>query len=359
MDVELQRAILNNIPDQAWLKDAGSRYVLVNDAFMAACGRTEAEIVGSTPDQVWSAEWGQVYLDTDKAVVDSGVRRRYEESRHGKDGSVRWFDTIKMPIHNPGGEVIGTVGISRDITDRKRSEQELLASRAQLRELSAHLQSVREAERTRISRELHDELGQSLTALRLGLSYIEAQQGPAADDAYRKHVQMLKEIADSTVEAVQRIAADLRPPVLDELGLASAIDWLVESLSERSGIACEKALQPVADLGAEVSTAVFRIAQEALTNACRHGQPGRVRVELGEAGGIVRLVVADNGCGIDTSVTGRRRSLGLLGMRERALMLGGKLVVSSGKGHGTRIEALIPRDAGVADVVGMAGGDAR
>ena len=77
MDVELQRAILNNIPDQAWLKDAGSRYVLVNDAFMAACGRTEAEIVGSTPDQVWSAEWGQVYLDTDKAVVDSGVRRRY------------------------------------------------------------------------------------------------------------------------------------------------------------------------------------------------------------------------------------------------------------------------------------------
>ncbi|MCY1355747.1 Signal transduction histidine-protein kinase/phosphatase DegS [compost metagenome] len=151
---------------------------------------------------------------------------------------------------------------------------------------------------------------------------------------------------------MQRIAADLRPPVLDELGLASAIDWLVESVSERSGIACEKALQPVADLGAEVSTAVFRIAQEALTNACRHGQADRVRVELGEAGGVLRLVVADNGCGIDTSVTGRRRSLGLLGMRERALMLGGTLVVASEKGHGTRIEALIPRGAGASEVAG-------
>ncbi|WP_244222669.1 PAS domain-containing protein [Cupriavidus lacunae] len=215
--VDLQRAILNNIPDQAWLKDAGSRYILVNDAFMAACGRSEAEILGSTPDKVWSAEWGQVYLGTDRAVVTSGICHCYEECCPGRDGSLRWFETIKMPIRGQGGAVVGTVGISRDITDRKRSEQELLESRAQLRELSAYLQSVREAERTRISRELHDELGQSLTALRLGLNFIEAQQGSDAGDACRKHLQKLKQIADSTVDAVQRIAADLRPPLLDEL----------------------------------------------------------------------------------------------------------------------------------------------
>ncbi|MGX6567926.1 PAS domain S-box protein [Cupriavidus necator] len=345
--VDLQRAILNNIPDQAWLKDAGSRYVLVNDAFMAACGRSEAEILGSTPDKVWSEEWGQVYLDTDNAVVASGIRRRYEECRHGQDGSLRWFDTIKMPIRGQDGAVVGTVGISRDITDRKRSEQELLDSRAQLRELSAYLQSVREAERTRISRELHDELGQSLTALRLGLSFIEAQQGPDAGDACRKHLQMLKQIADSTVDAVQRIAADLRPPLLDELGLTAAIEWLAESFSERGGIACELALQPVGELSAELSTAVFRIAQEALTNACRHGRADRVRVELSAAGGTLRLVVADNGRGIDASRAGHRRSLGLLGMRERALMLGGKLAVTSEKGGGTRVEAQIP-NAGTA-----------
>ncbi|WP_042884895.1 PAS domain-containing sensor histidine kinase [Cupriavidus necator] len=358
MDVDLQRAILNNIPDQAWLKDVGSRYILVNDAFMAACGRTEAEILGRTPDQVWSEEWGQVYLRTDKAVVASGIRRRYEESRHARDGSLRWFDTIKMPVRGRDGEVVGTVGISRDITDRKRSEQallaevekgertrqELLASRAQLRELSAYLQSVREAERTRISRELHDELGQSLTALRLGLSFIEAQQGSDADEACRKHVQMLKEIADSTVEAVQRIAADLRPPLLDELGLNAAIEWLAESLSERErgGITCELALHPVGEISAEVSTAVFRIAQEALTNACRHGRADRVLVELSDTGGVLRLVVSDNGRGIDASKTGHRRSLGLVGMRERALMLGGKLAVTSEKGGGTRVEAQIP-----------------
>lgn len=340
--VDLQRAILNNIPDQAWLKDAGSRYILVNDAFMAACGRSEAEILGSTPDKVWSEEWGQVYLGTDQAVVTSGIRRRYEECRHGKDGSLRWFDTIKMPIRGQDGAVVGTVGISRDITDRKRSEQELLESRAQLRELSAYLQSVREAERTRISRELHDELGQSLTALRLGLSFIESQQGPDASDACRKHLQMLKQITDSTVDAVQRIAADLRPPLLDELGLTAAIEWLAESFSERGGIACELALQPVGEIGAELSTAVFRIAQEALTNACRHGRADHVRVELSDADGTLRLVVADNGRGIDASATGHRRSLGLLGMRERALMLGGKLAVSSEKGGGTRVEAQIP-----------------
>jgi two-component system, NarL family, sensor histidine kinase UhpB len=153
---------------------------------------------------------------------------------------------------------------------------------------------------------------------------------------------MLKQIADSTVDAVQRIAADLRPPLLDELGLTAAIEWLAESFSERGGIACELALQPVGELSAELSTAVFRIAQEALTNACRHGRADRVRVELSEAGGTLRLVVADNGRGIDASRAGHRRSLGLLGMRERALMLGGKLTVTSEKGGGTRVEAQIP-----------------
>ncbi|MGN5478270.1 histidine kinase [Cupriavidus basilensis] len=114
-------------------------------------------------------------------MVSSGVQSHYEESRRGADGTQRWFDTIKTPIRDADGSVIGTVGISRDITDRKRVQEELLASRAQLRELSAYLQSVREAERTRISRELHDELGQSLTALRLGLNFLE-MHAPAAGD---------------------------------------------------------------------------------------------------------------------------------------------------------------------------------
>jgi len=338
----LHRAILNNIPDQAWLKDRDSRYILVNDAFMAACGLPEENILERTPADVWSASWARKYLRTDRAVVRSGQRSRYEESRCGKDGKLRWYDTIKTPIRDEHGEVIGTVGISRDITESKRAQQELLASRTQLRELSAYLESVREAERTRISRELHDELGQSLTALRLGLNLLESQ-GHGAHD-WRTQVQMLKAIADSTVESVQRIAADLRPPMLDELGLIAAIEWLAESMAERGGMQCTLRLPatPCA-FGRELSTAIFRITQESLTNACRHGRASHVLVVLCEEPALVRLRISDNGRGIESSPDRRYRSLGLLGMHERALMLGGRLTVQSEPGAGTCVEAELPK----------------
>lgn len=341
-DDELQKAILNNIPDQAWLKDKDSRYILVNDAFIAACRLPENEILHRTPADVWPKEWGDVYIDTDKRVMEQGERLRYEEWRHTEDGTLRWYDTIKTPIRNEQGEVIGTTGISRDITDRKIAEQELLDSRTQLRELSAYLQVVREEERTRISRELHDELGQSLTAIRIGLSVMETQH-EMQNDEWLKNVSALKKIADSTVESVQRIAADLRPLILDELGLLPAIDWLLESFSERSAIAYElsQPTQPL-DFNREASTAIFRILQESLTNVSRHSHATLVVVALKATKDFITLKITDNGSGMDSSVS-RQNSLGLLGMRERAFMLGGKLKIQSRTGSGTSIEVRIPK----------------
>ncbi|AKM28880.1 histidine kinase [Pandoraea faecigallinarum] len=340
---ELHRAILNNIPDQAWLKDTESRYILVNDAFMAACGRSEAEIIGRTPDKVWSSEWGRVYLATDRAVVASGVRRRYEESRPGADGAPRWFDTVKMPVRDELGRIVGTVGISRDITDRKRSEMALLDSRAQLRQLSAYLQTVREAERTRLSRELHDELGQWLGGLRLGLNYLETQpdMSPADQSA---HLQTLKQLVDETIDAVHRIAADLRPAVLDELGLHAALEWLTESFAQRHGLPCELAMPEAltACLDSECSTAIFRIVQESLTNASRHGQPSHVRVALDLRDGHCHVSISDDGRGMDSTRAGQGQRLGLMGMRERALMLGGAFEIDSAPGQGTRVMVRIP-----------------
>lgn len=342
---ELQKAILNNIPDQAWLKDKHSRYIAVNDAFIAACRLPESAILNKTPLDVWPTAWGREYIDTDRRVMARGERLRYEEQRHAEDGTLRWYDTIKTPIRDEQGEVVGTTGISRDITDRKIAEQELLESRSQLRELSAYLQSVREEERTRISRELHDELGQSLTAIRIGLGVLETQHA-LQDNDWLGNLQKLKQIADSTVESVQRIATDLRPLILDELGLSSAIDWLLESFGERSKVAYELILPPTPlDFNRDISTAIFRILQEALTNVSRHSHATSVVVELRETGDSVMLKITDNGKGIDVDGDSRENSLGLIGMRERAYMLGGKLKIQSRPGAGTSIDMLIPKVA--------------
>lgn len=342
----LQQAILENIPDQAWLKDAASRYIQVNEAFMIACGLGREQILGRTPRDVWPAEWGDKYVDTDMAVVKSGQRMRYEEQRFSATGEVRWFDTIKTPIFDAQGKVVGTAGISREITDRKRTEQELRDSRSQLRELSAYLQSVREEERTRIARELHDELGQMLTAIQLGLGALDSALKAGSDtsaSALQQGLGGLVALADSASQAVQRLATDLRPPILDGLGLAAALEWQTDAFVERTGIACELVLpQQLPSLIGEIDTAVFRIVQEALTNVARHAEATRAEVtlQLEENGLILRIV--DNGKGMLLSPPEGRRRLGLVGMRERAYMLGGELKLQSSPGKGTQIEVTLP-----------------
>jgi two-component system sensor histidine kinase UhpB len=339
---KLQKTIFNNIPDQAWMKDIDSRYVLVNDAFVAASGLSEEQILNKTPEDIWPTDWSQQYMATDRKAISCGTRVRYEEPQSDEDGTVRWFDTIKAPIRDEGGFIIGTVGISRDITDRKQAEQELLESRNQLRELSGYLQSVREEERTRIARELHDELGQSLTAIRIGLSVIEEQMQSQQGDSLQS-LNSLKKITESTVESVQRITADLRPLILDELGLISTIDWLLESFAQNSGITYEVSLPTDSlEFSPELRTAIFRVLQEALTNIMRHSQASHVVVQLQNDKRNVVLRITDNGNGIDFSDQ-REKSLGLVGMRERALMLGGKLLIHSEAGVGTSIEMRVPK----------------
>jgi PAS domain S-box-containing protein len=340
----LQQAILDNIPDQAWLKDAESRYIQVNEAFMTACGLKASDILGKTPREVWPADWGGKYVDTDMEVVRSGKRMRYEEQRFSAAGEVRWFDTIKTPILNDSGKVVGTAGISREITDRKRAEQELQASRSQLRELSAYLQSVREEERTHIARELHDELGQMLTAIQLGLGALEsAVQAGAEAGAMQHGIAGLLTLADNASQAVQRLATDLRPPILDGLGLNAALEWQIETFTDRSGIACELVLPPLSDqLGGEVETAVFRIVQESLTNIARHASASRAELTLHLEQGRLLLRIIDNGKGMLLSEAEQRRRLGIVGMRERAYMLGGEFRIQSSPGQGTQIEVSLP-----------------
>jgi PAS domain S-box-containing protein len=232
--------------------------------------------------------------------------------------------------------------ILRDVTRRKRAEDELERSYKELRELSATMNEVREAERTRIARELHDELAQWLTALKMDVSWL-ASRLPREHAPLLERAEKMKGVVDTTVGAVRRIAADLRPVMLDDLGLIPALEGLLHELSQRTGIVVS--LQP--DYGSlapvePVSTAIYRMVQEALTNVARHAEATEVQVSMGCEGDTLIVRVRDNGKGYDAEAAGRKKSYGVLGIRERAYTLGGSARIVRGADGGTLVEIEIP-----------------
>ena len=246
--------------------------------------------------------------------------------------------------------------ILRDVTERMRMQEELqllhqeqrLAeaevreSRDRLRELSSALQTIREEEKTRIARELHDELGQMLTALKMDTAAIEAELDHA-QTALRTRTGAMKQLIDTTVASVRRISADLRPMMLDNLGLVPTLEWLAKEFSRRSGIPVDLDIaEENLGIDGDAATAIFRISQEALTNVSRHSGADWVGIELQRRSGKVVLRISDNGKGFTDADKRKSRSFGLLGMRERAYVLGGDVKISVAPGGGTRIEAVIP-----------------
>ncbi len=234
------------------------------------------------------------------------------------------------------------------LIDKLRLASEaVVVSREELRELSDQQRSVRDAEQKRIAREIHDELGQELTGLKLRIHLLKRRVVASIDGEASAEIETeidgLSKQVDYTIGSVRRIATDLRPSVLDDFGLVAAIDWQTKEFGERSGIECIfNSNVSTIDLDADSNTAVFRIFQEALTNVARHAKATRVRVKLELRGTAVSLSVLDNGAGIDKEVVKRRKSLGMLGMRERARLLGGNVTVDRLDGGGTRVELIAP-----------------
>jgi PAS domain S-box-containing protein len=230
--------------------------------------------------------------------------------------------------------------IASDLSETKRAEQELRASSEQFRKLTAHLQSVREEERARISREVHDELGQSLTAVKMDLAWL-AGRLPQRDGPMLKRIRSTQHMADSILQSIRRISTELRPAVLD-LGLAAALEWQVQEFEARSGIRCKVRLLTRQVVASNASTAMFRIFQETLTNVARHAKATRAEVVLQKQRDRLVLLIHDNGRGFDQADPSLSKSLGLLGMRERAAILGGRVSISSAPGKGTTVTASIP-----------------
>ncbi|MGI8467661.1 MAG: ATP-binding protein, partial [Pyrinomonadaceae bacterium] len=358
-----------------------------------------AEILGyASPDELMREAEN---LNT-RFYVEPGRRREFrrlieenesvagfESEIYRRDGSTIWITENALGYYDKSGKLIGYQGTTIEITDRKRAEaaleraraelegkviertaelnraneilrgeiserrrieDELLTSQKQLQDLSAHLQFVREEERKKIARELHDELGQSLTALKIDLVRLgEKNRGTEKSLSaleIKNRIATMLEIVDAAMDMTRKIVAELRPGVLDELGLAAAMEWQVGEFQKRAKIVCGLEIEfDESDDCQNLKTTIFRILQECLTNIARHSGASRAQIKLQDEGSRIIFQVEDNGRGFDEQALSNPHSFGILGMRERARLLGGTVEISRVESGGTRVSVSIPHGA--------------
>jgi PAS domain S-box-containing protein len=318
-----------------------------NDALARMHGRRRAEdLIGARLADLVSAPDPRNVAAL-RAFIANGYRLHEAESVMAeKEGGERFFlNSIIGTV--AGGRLLRVWGVQHDITERRRAEQQLEESRRSMRALAAHLQATRERELAHISREVHDTLGQPLAGLKLIVSWLrrklpEAEHASVQADMAQR-LDDARTLLAETITTVKNLATELRPRVLDTLGLVAAVEWQCQEFERRTGIVCECRLpEEEMPLGAEKSTALFRILQESLTNVARHAAASKVFVELKAEGDRVSLSVRDDGRGATEAELSAPTSLGLLGMRERAVLLGGDFTVQGATGEGTVVIARLP-----------------
>ncbi len=314
----------------------GAHIRYFNAAAEAGTGYTRAELVGQ---EIWMV----IHPDDHQFIRERVQARRqglslslsYEARILTKQGETRWLQITTTPIEYQGGTA--ELSTAFDITERKRAEDQLKISEQRLHQLAGYLQTARKQERISIAREIHDELGQALTALKMDLSWLTKQAEPAPQ---HKRLQGMIEIVNDTIQTVRRLATQLRPGVLDDLGLLAALEWQTAEFQTRTGVACSfSAEAEIAEIAPEIATALFRICQEALTNVARHAHATQVYIRLWEEDKHLQLEIKDDGRGITSIETAGTRSFGLLGMQERAFLL----QLTGRPNHGTTVTARIPR----------------
>jgi PAS domain S-box-containing protein len=318
---------------------AHQRITKVNDALLLQYGARQDQLVGQTPATLFTHDpaYGR---DIWRRFFDAG-HQHVETQERRIDGTPILVEGDYICLYTADGRIEGHFGIQRDVTSRRREEEELLRSQQQLRDLTVRLQTVREEERTRISREIHDELGQALTGLKLDLAWLvtRLKDRPELLERARSVVTRI----DGTMHAVRRIATELRPSLLDDLGVVAAVEWQAEEFERQTGIACSLAVRAAhLDIGDRPATTIFRILQEALTNVARHAAASQVTIELTIGSTDLTLEVRDDGRGISADEIAAPRSLGLVGIRERAIGCGGELVIARGTTRGTTLWVRIP-----------------
>ena len=328
-------------------KDAVLDYVFAHQR-MTKVNRAMAEQFHATPEALIGMTPGDFFKHDPEAgrrgwrkLFDAGHSHSITDERR-LDGSTMWVEGDYMCFYDDRGRITGHFGIQRDVTDRTRAAEELEQSREELRALAARLQAIREEERTRIAREIHDELGQALTALKLDLAWMAKPKRETGHSGPLPTGQSVTARIDETMQIVRRIASELRPSVLDQLGLEAAIEFLVQDTTKRTGIVVTLHAEQFPRLPEDIASHAFRIIQEALTNVTRHSQATRADVAVRRAANTIVIGISDNGVGFQPASLSGLSSLGLVGMRERALACGGILMVQGKPGEGTSIVVTIP-----------------
>jgi len=323
--------------------DIKGKVLFVNKRFEEVSGYTREEVVGKNGFKLGMFGEDTINLLA-KRIKDRLMGkppRTLEFQFKCKDGKWIWVE-IEARLIKKRGLPIGLQLVSKDVTEQKKFEEELKKSHEQLRNLSAHLQAVREGERTSIAREIHDDLGQTMTALKMDFSLLN-RLIPKEEKVLLRKTESMSKLVDMILRDTKRISTELRPGLLDDLGLIAAIEWQAEEFQNRTQIKCELTLGPEdIVLDRECSTAIFRIFQETLTNIARHANATRVSINLTEKGGKLTLKVGDNGRGITEEQIFDSKSFGLIGIRERVAFLGGKVKIKGVPDKGTTITVSIP-----------------
>jgi PAS domain S-box-containing protein len=332
--------LLESAMDGIITMDEGQRIILYNRAAENIFGWPAVQVIGRPLDMLMPKRYRQRHKELVRRFGETGVTSRRMGGTtviHGLRANGEEFpvDASISQLDSPEGKLY-TV-ILRDVTERVRTQAELAS-------LAAKANEVREQEKSRIARELHDELAQTLTALKMDAGWLRENLGPIPDAAKEKFAAMM-DMLNSAVAATRRIAADLRPLVLDDLGLVPAIEWLTQTFTQRTGVECQFDADEELELGEPYATAVFRIVQESLNNVAKHANATRVHVRVERHADVLELSVQDNGVGFTVGAQRKPESLGLAGLRERAHLLRGEVRVDSGTG-GTRVEASIPIQGG-------------
>ena len=330
-------------PDGRWLR--------VNQKLCDIVGYTRDELSSLTFQDITHADDLDIDLAQMHQVLEGQLDTYTLEKRYlKKDGSPVWINLTVALVREEAGKPDYFISVVEDIQRRKRAEEELLArtealrlSREELRRLSGHVQHVREEEKTRIARELHDELGQQLVALKMLVTLTEQTLSAAAPPSPAQALQGVYVSIDQMVESVRRIAADLRPVMLDDLGLIPAIEWFINEFSRRHKVRVVTRIDVGGiDFNRESATTVYRIVQEAMTNVARHSGATVVKLDIVREDPHCVMSIADNGHGVATEARVRRNSLGLIGLRERVARLGGDLQIVTSSGAGFTLTATLP-----------------